>query len=119
LKALLSAQALIDLVNFKHLRKIECDVFMLNSLKNYKLSPQVILATRLAIPEKIIKDLDQLKINGHDYVERSNLLPQFVSSAFPISNLGAFKVMGELGLTIIDANTSVAKKFEQRTTELI
>lgn len=60
------------------------DIFYLRELRAYKTSRQVILATRLAIPDNIIEKCNDLRFNSSRYAKEKSLLPNFVDASFHI-----------------------------------
>ncbi len=105
--ALLLSQFLIYLGSSKN-RSVRCDSFLLSDLRNFRMSPQVILATRLTIPEHMIAKIEDLKFNSSHYAQENHLLPALVNSAFTISNpSGIFGLLRDIssGLYITPTNS--------------
>ena len=99
LTAMLIARAVQKYSVEKILKREEIDIFSLREIREAKMSEQMILATRLAIPEHIITKLDNdLKFNNGDYTKKSKLLPQFVGAAFHITGNGLFEILDSLDL---------------------
>lgn len=58
------------------------DVFFLRDLRNVRMSRQVILATRLALPETVIEQTGHINFDTAAYARKANLMPEFVSCAY-------------------------------------
>lgn len=82
--ALLMAELILSL-NAKTLKQFKCDVFFLSSMRQWRGSPQMMLATRLAIPKHIFAALDDINFRSAEYAFGNQLLPAFVGSAFFIT----------------------------------
>lgn len=79
------------------LREDRCDVFFLSEMRFSRTSAQMLLATRLAIPESIISQLDSLHFDTHNYAAKNKLMHKFVNSAFYISDSqGFFGILNKL-----------------------
>lgn len=74
-----------------------CDVFFLSEMRGFRESPQMLLATRLAIPESVIERVNELNFNSQKYASQSNLMRNFVGSVFFISDArGFFGILNQL-----------------------
>lgn len=90
--ALLFAEYLLSLK--KESKKVyTCDMFFLRELRQYRISRQLFLATRLVMPESVIDDLDKMKLQANSYAKQAELLPAFINCAYPQKDVG-----GILGL---------------------
>ena len=71
------------------------DMFFLREIYHQRYSYRMMLATRLAVPEEIINQLEAPTFDTASYVARSSYLPQFIhccvkdsSAMFLLSNFG-------------------------------
>lgn len=79
------------------IKEDRCDVFFLSEMRSSRTSAQMLLATRLAMPESIISQLDSLHFDTHNYAKKSELMHKFVNSAFYISDsVGFFGILNKL-----------------------
>ena len=81
--ALLLAKYCLDWGNGA-LKDSRVDIFYLREIRAYKTSRQVILATRLAIPDSIIEKANDLRFNSSKYAKDAKLLTNFVDSSIHI-----------------------------------
>ena len=81
--ALLLAKYCLDWGNGT-LKESRVDIFYLREIRAYKTSRQVILATRLAIPDSIIEKANDLRFNSSKYAKDAKLLTNFVDSSIHI-----------------------------------
>lgn len=87
-------------------RILTCDVFFLRNIRQYRISRQLFLATRLVIPEKIIEFASDLRFNMAAYCNEAKLLPSFVGCACSKKDVG-----GLLGIIdSIDMSFTVGRK---------
>lgn len=94
--ALLLAKFILMLENGV-MKEAKCDVFFLSEMRGSRQSRQMLLATRLAIPDIIIEKLDSLHFDTHSYASKNKLMHKFVNSAFYISNAkGFFGILNQL-----------------------
>jgi len=101
LTALLLAKTVQKYGLEKVFKREEVDVFSLREIREAKMSEQMILATRLAIPEHIITKLDNdLRFDNGYYTKKSRLLSQFVGAAFHITGNGLFTLLDNLDVNV-------------------
>lgn len=81
--ALLLAKYCLDWGNGA-VKDSKIEIFYLRELRAYKTSRQVILATRLAIPDGIIEKCNDLRFNSSRYAQEAKLLPNFIDASFHI-----------------------------------
>jgi hypothetical protein len=82
--ALLMAELVLSLDAFS-IKKFKCDVFFLSSMRQWRTSAQMLLATRLAIPKHIFEALDNINFRSAEYAFNHHLMPAFVGSAYFIT----------------------------------
>lgn len=103
--ALLMAEYLLSQLKDRS-RVLTCDMFFLQDLRQYRISRQLFLATRLAIPETIINQVDDIQFSAPKYARDAVLLPSFVACAYPRKDVGCL-----LGIIDnLDANASIARR---------
>lgn len=84
-------------------RILTCDMFFLSDIRQYRVSRQLFLATRLVIPEPIIEKTQDIRFNVPAYCLKANLLPAFVACAYPkrdVSGLLGFIDSLQMAFTI-------------------
>jgi hypothetical protein len=96
--ALLMAHYLLQAAEWGTLKPYTIDRFFLMELRKIKMLHQVVLATRLAIPATIIKQLDGLQFNSVSYTQQACLMPVFLASALHISGKGLFGIMNNVNI---------------------
>ncbi len=102
--ALLISKFIMQLAGGR-ISKIECDTFFLSELRQHRMSPQVILSTRLLIPEHVIPTLDALRFNSTGYAQKYKLMTSLVDSAFRISDPdGLFGMLRGLNSGLVHSN---------------
>lgn len=62
-------------------KRVSFDMFYLNNIKHIKMSKQIFLATRLALPEKVINKLDTFDSDKESYSKYSDLPVYFLDLA--------------------------------------
>lgn len=82
--ALLMAELVLSL-DALSIKKFKCDVFFLSSMRQWRTSAQILLATRLAIPKHIFSALDDINFRSTEYALNHQLMPAFVGSAYFIT----------------------------------
>lgn len=90
--ALLFAKYLIQLGSGTF-RSHKVDTFLLQDIRQYRESHQIMLATHLAIPVEVISQVDDIMFNSSAYALKANLTTHFINSAFNVN-----QVSGLLGL---------------------
>tara|TARA_Y100000310_G_C20686999_1_gene819671 strand:- start:3372 stop:3956 length:585 start_codon:yes stop_codon:yes gene_type:complete len=81
----------------REIKSERIDVFFLSEMRGFRESPQMLLATRLAIPESVIEKSNDLDFNSHGYAQKSSLMQKFVGSVFFISDArGFFGILNQL-----------------------
>jgi hypothetical protein len=96
--ALLMAHYLLQAADWGTLKPYTIDRFFLMDLRKIKMLHQVVLATRLAIPKTIIKQLDGLQFNSVPYTQQASLMPVFLASALHLSGKGLFGIMKDVNI---------------------
>jgi len=71
------------------------EIFYLKDLRQYRLSRTFLLATRLAIPEQIINQIDEFGFNLDAYIGKTHYLPSFINNTVKNSN-ASFVVINNL-----------------------
>ncbi|GGD74512.1 hypothetical protein [Lacimicrobium alkaliphilum] len=74
-------------------KRFSCDMFFLAEVRRYRASRHLFLATRLALPDKIIEKICGINFDSIGYARKAVLLPNFVNCAFHSQEVG-----GLLGL---------------------
>lgn len=78
------------------------EIFFLKDLRQYRLTRTFLLATRLAIPEKIINKVDVFGFNIDAYIAKTHYLPGFVNNMVTNSNANFVVINNLLGGMSID-----------------
>jgi len=78
------------------------EIFFLKDLRNYRLTRTLLLATRLAIPEKIINQIDESGFDIDAYIAKTNYLPSFVNNMVKNSNASFLFINNLIGAVPID-----------------
>jgi len=78
------------------------EIFFLKGLRQFRLTRTFLLATRLAIPEKIINQIDEFGFNIDAYIAKTNYLPSFVNNMIKNSNASFVMINNLLGGMSID-----------------
>jgi hypothetical protein len=78
------------------------EIFFLKDLRDYRLTRTLLLATRLAIPEKIINQIDEFDFNIDEYIAKTNYLPSFVNNMVKSSNASFLFINDLIGVVPID-----------------
>ena len=78
------------------------EIFFLKDLRHFRLTRTFLLATRLAIPEKIINQIDEFGFNIDAYIAQTNYLPSFVNNMIKNSNASFVMINNLLGGMSID-----------------
>jgi hypothetical protein len=73
------------------------EIFFLKDLRYYRLTRTLLLATRIAIPEKIINQIDEVGFDVDAYIAKSNYLPSFVHNMVKNSNASFLVINNLLG----------------------
>lgn len=73
------------------------EIFFLKDLRQFRLSRTFLLATRLAIPEQIINQIDTFGFNIDAYIGKTNYLPSFVNNMIKNSNANFIVINNLLG----------------------
>jgi hypothetical protein len=63
------------------------DAFFLQDMRQYRESPQIMLATHLAIPPEILAQVNEIKFNSSEYALKADLTTNFINSAFNVSRV--------------------------------
>lgn len=71
------------------------EIFYLKDMRHFRFTRTFLLATRLAIPEHIINQIDDFSFNIDAYVAKTNYLPGFVNNMVKNSN-ASFMVINNL-----------------------
>lgn len=91
--ALLLAEYILNASQSEVLKeKYQLDVFFLRGLRNVRMSKQVILATRLVLPESVIEQAGEINFDTAGYARKAGLLPEFVSCAY--SDVSVHGILG-------------------------
>jgi hypothetical protein len=78
------------------------EIFFLKDLRQFRLTRTFLLATRLAIPEHIINQIDVFGFNIDAYIGKTNYLPSFVNNMVKNSNASFVVINNLLGGMSID-----------------
>jgi len=78
------------------------EIFFLKDLRNYRLTRTLLLATRLAIPEEIINQIDVFGFNIDAYIAKTNYMPSFVNNIVKNSSASFLMINNLLGSMPID-----------------
>lgn len=78
------------------------EIFFLKDLRQFRLTRTFLLATRLAIPEHIINQIDTFGFNIDAYIAKTNYLPSFVHNMVKNSNASFVVINNLLGGMSID-----------------
>jgi len=78
------------------------EIFFLKDLRQFRLTRTFLLATRLAIPEQIINQIDEFGFNIDAYIAKTNYLPSFVNNMVKNSNASFVVINNLLGGMSID-----------------
>jgi len=78
------------------------EIFFLKDLRNYRLTRTLLLATRLAIPEKIINQIDEFDFDIDAYTAKTNYLPSFVNNMVKNNNASFLFINNLIGAVPID-----------------
>jgi len=78
------------------------EIFFLKDLRNYRLTRTLLLATRLAIPENIINQIDEFDFNIDEYIAKTNYMPSFVNNMVKSSNASFLFINNLIGAMPID-----------------
>ena len=76
-------------------KTIVFDVFYLDDIKQARMSKHIFLATRLAIPEKVIEELDEFNSDKANYSAKAKLPMYFLDLAKKQSSVQAYLKMTE------------------------
>jgi len=101
LVALLLADCLIA-PKKAHREGFKYEIFFLKDLRQFRLTRTFLLATRLAIPEQIINQIDVFGFNIDAYIAKTNYLPSFVNNMVKNSNASFVVINNLLGGMSID-----------------
>lgn len=116
--ALMLAEYLTNLVHGRS-KKVTIDTFFLSELRNYKMSPSVMVGTRIAIPREVIKMVDYPMFNTLDYANEAELLPSFVSSTFEMSNSWLIKTMHSMATSQLLKVINIRKKSDLKLASIL
>ena len=85
------------LVRFQQYKKkeIHFDMFYIDNIKQSKMSKQVFLATRLALPEKVINKLDNFDSDKEKYSQKAKLPVYFLDLAKKRKSVELFLQMSD------------------------
>lgn len=100
--ALLIAEYMLSQRN-QNGREITCDMFFLQGIRQYRVSRQLFLATRLLIPEHIIEQTQSITFSAPAYAAKAKILPGFLACAYPkrdVSGLLGFIDSMQMSFTI-------------------
>lgn len=78
------------------------EIFYLKDLRQFRLTRTFLLATRLAIPEEIINNIDEFSFNLDAYIAKTNYLPGFINNMIKNSNANFIVINNLLGGMSID-----------------
>lgn len=78
------------------------EIFYLKDMRQFRFTRTFLLATRLAIPENIINQVDEFGFNIDAYIAKTNYLPSFVNNMIKNSNASFMVVNNLLGGISID-----------------
>ena len=78
------------------------EIFYLKDLRQFRLTRTFLLATRLAIPEKVINQIDEFAFNIDAYIARTKYLPGFINNMIKNSNANFIVINNLLGGMSID-----------------
>ena len=78
------------------------EVFFLKELRHYRLTRTLLLATRLAIPEEVINQIDEVDFDIDAYIAKAKYLPSFVNNMVKDSNASFLVINNLLGVMPID-----------------
>ncbi len=78
------------------------EIFYLKDLRQFRLTRTFLLATRLAVPEKIINQIDEFSFNVDTYIAKTNYLPGFINNMVKNSNASFVVINNLLGGMSID-----------------
>ena len=81
---------------------IKYEIFYLKDLRQFRLTRTFLLATRLAIPESIINQIDEFSFNIDTYIAKTDYLPGFVNNMVKNSNASFVVINNLLGGMSID-----------------
>ena len=101
LVALLLADCLIA-PNKAQREGFKYEIFFLKDLRQFRLSRTFLLATRLAIPEQIINQIDEFTFNIDAYIAKTKYLPGFINNMIKNSNANFIVINNLLGGMSID-----------------
>jgi len=101
LVALLLADCLIA-PQKAHREGFKYEVFFLKDLRQFRLTRTFLLATRLAIPEQVINQIDVFGFNIDAYIAKTKYLPAFVNNMVKNSNASFAMINNLLGGISID-----------------
>lgn len=73
------------------------EIFFLKDLRQFRLTRTFLLATRLAIPEHVINQIDEFNFNIHDYIGKTKYLPSFINNMIKNSNANFIVINNLLG----------------------
>jgi hypothetical protein len=94
--ALLMARCLLYLESNSLVRNTYYDTFFMSDMPQYRMTPHLMLATRLAIPVNTIERIQDLHFDKAAYANKAQLLPSFINSAVHVSSDSFFGMMREL-----------------------
>lgn len=94
LVALLLADCLIDPQKVQS-KGFKYEIFYLKNLRQFRFTRTFLLATRLAIPEKIINQIDVFGSTIDAYIAKTNYLPGFVNNMVKNNN-ASFVIINNL-----------------------
>jgi hypothetical protein len=97
--ALLFAKYLIQL-GIGSFREHTVDAFFLQDIRQYRESPQIMLATHLAIPPEVLAQVNEITFNSSEYARSADLTTNFINSAFNVSRVaGLLSLFTHLNIT--------------------
>lgn len=103
--ALLVADYLLTCKQNKN-KVLTCDTFFLGHIREYKVTRQLFLATRLALPEDVIEKISDIRFSTPAYALEAKLLLSFVNCAYTKKD-----VDGLLGIIdTLDFSFSIGRK---------
>lgn len=116
--SLLLSEYLMNIVHGRN-KTVTIDAFFISDLRNYKMSPSVMVATRIAMPKSVIKVIDYPMFNTVDYANEAKLLPRFVSCTFKMSSSWILKTMQSSATAKLMKVINVRRKSDLKCAALI
>ncbi len=85
-----------------HREGFKYEIFFLKDMRQFRLTRTFLLATRLAIPELIINQIDEFGFNIDAYIAKTKYLPSFINNTVKNSNASFVVINNLLGGMSID-----------------